>query len=635
MKKMLIVVLGFLFFHTGSLAQNVTEVEVSSEISEVTLFLQGAQIRRTLSVELANGKTLLKLKDLSPVLDPKSVQVKIAGTPTLLTVNHFLNFLSETEKSEELQAFEDRIAELKDSIDIQKALLETLEEELAFLKANRSIKGAAENLTSASLQETYSFYASQTREVLLEQLKVKKKIKELEAEQKRWEQQRKEFFKNPDLRKSEIQILLSSESAMEVELEVSYLCSGAGWFPNYDIIAKDVESPVRILYKASVYQRTGEDWDKVKLSLSNADPYRSSSLPFLPPLYLDYNNYAIRKQSMPQSPVSELAYGGNRKIEGVIRDNETGEPLIGANILVKGTSVGTITDLDGRYSLNLPEGASSIVVSYTGFETQEINIQGGGKLDLSLEANTALLDEVVVVGYGVSGRTAGVATTDSPSGPSSIKEERIIPVNPIENQTTISFEVDLPFSIPSNGESFQVELAQYDIPAYFEYQCAPKVEKEPFLVAKIVEWDQYNLLEGEANIFFEDLYLGRSILDVRFVADTLDISLGRDKGILVNREKIRDFYKENFIGNKKVESRAFLITVQNNKAQTVNLIVKDQIPVSRMKDIEVQKVDIGDGQLNENTGEVSWPVRLAPGEKKEISIKYAVKFDRFKNLRIE
>jgi hypothetical protein len=630
MKKLIMVTLGLLFLHMGSIAQTTTEVETPSEISEVTLFLQGAQIQRTATAELTNGKTLLILKNLSPVLDPKSIQVKITGTPTLLTVNHFINFLSDAEESDELQAFDNRIEALKDSIDVQKALLETLEEELAFLKANRSIKGAAENLTSASLRETYSFYSGQTREVLLEQLEVKKKIKALEAEQQRWEQQRKEFFKDPDLRKSEIQILLSSERSMEVKLEVSYLCSGAGWFPNYDIIAKDVESPVQILYKASVYQRTGEDWDQVKLSLSNADPYKSGSLPFLEPLYLNYNNFVARNQA--QASASPLAYGGNRKIEGVIKDNETGEPLIGVNILVKGTSVGTVTGFDGRYSLNLPEGATSVMISYLGYNTKEVDIQSSGKLDLALIQTSEFLDEVVVTGYGKSDISSGRL---APPGPSSIKEERIIPVNPIENQTTISFEVDLPFSIPSNGESFQVELAQYDIPAYFEYQCAPKVEKEPFLVAKIVEWDQYNLLEGEANIFFEDLYLGRSILDVRFVTDTLDISLGRDKGILVNREKVRDFYKENFIGNKKVESRAFLITVQNNKAQTVNIILKDQIPVSRMKDIEVQKVDLGDGLLNETTGEVSWPMRLAPGEKKEINLQYSVKFDRFKKLRIE
>jgi hypothetical protein len=626
MKKLLVVTLALLFLQLEGIAQTTTELETDSEISEVTLFLQGAQIRRTATAELANGKTLLILKNLSPVLDPKSIQVKIAGTPTLLTVNHFIDFLSEPEQSDELQAFEDQIVALTDSIDIQKALLETLEEELAFLKANRSIKGAAENLTSARLQETYSFYSGQTREVLLEQLKVKKKIKALEMEQKRWEQQRKEFFKDPDLRKSEIQILLSSERSMKVELEVSYLCSGAGWFPNYDIIAKDVESPVQVLYKARVYQQTGEDWDQVKLSLSNADPYKSSNLPYLEPLYLNYNNYAAR--SYEQSPLPVSPTQGPRQIEGVILDSN-GEPLVGATILIKGTSLGTVTDFDGRYSLNVPEGATSIIVNYIGFESKEVNLGSNSSVNIKLE-ETLLLEEVVVTGF--SGRVAGV---NEPSGPSSIKEERAIPVNPIENQTTISFEVDLPFSIPSNGESFQVELAQYDIPAYFEYQCAPKIEKEPFLVAKIVEWDQYNLLEGEANIFFEDLYLGRSILDVRFVTDTLNVSLGRDKGILVNREKVRDFYKENFIGNKKVESRAFLITVQNNKAQAVNIILKDQIPVSRVKDIEVQKVDVGDGRLNETTGEVSWPIRLAPGEKKEISLQYAVKFDRLKKLRIE
>ncbi len=633
MKKLFIFFPLLFLFHYSGKTQSVTEQELSSEISEVTLFLQGAQIRRTAEVQLSSGKTLLKFKNLSPILDPKSIQVKMEAGPLLLTVNHYLDYLSDDQKSEQLNYFDKRIKEIQDSIRIQKVLLASLDEELAFLKANRSIKGSTQNLETASLKENYTFYADQTKELLLEQLEIENLVKDLENSKKKWERQRKEFFKNPDLKKSEVQVLVSSEKPIKIELEISYLCGGAGWFPNYDIIAKDVESPINLLYKASVYQNTGEDWDQIKLSLSNADPYKSSSLPYLSPLYLSYNNYAVRREKKTPANQPALGYSNNGKVEGIIRD-EDGEPLIGATIFVRGASVGTVTDIDGKYSLMLPEGTESIIISYIGFETQEIELQGAGKLDVSLKSDVALLEEVVVTGYGVQGSSAGVSNSPR-SGPTSIKKERIIPVNPIQNQTTVSFEVDLPFSIPSNGESFQVELAQYEVPAYFEYQCAPKVDLEPFLVAKIVEWDQYNLMEGEANIFFEDLYLGRSILDVRFVTDTLNISLGRDKGIMVNREKIKDFYKENFIGNRKIESRAFKISIQNNKEQSINLIVKDQIPVSRVKDIEVQKVDIGEGLLNETTGEVIWFLQLKPGEQKLVTSKYSVKFDRFKKVRIE
>ena len=61
--------------------------------------------------------------------------------------------------------------------------------------------------------------------------------------------------------------------------------------------------------------------------------------------------------------------------------------------------------------------------------------------------------------------------------------------------------------------------------------------------AKISNWSEYNLLEGEANLYFEDTYLGRTVLDTRQLVDTLEISLGDDKGVVVGREKIQDFSK--------------------------------------------------------------------------------------------
>ncbi|MCB0644160.1 MAG: SusC/RagA family TonB-linked outer membrane protein, partial [Phaeodactylibacter sp.] len=104
-----------------------------------------------------------------------------------------------------------------------------------------------------------------------------------------------------------------------------------------------------------------------------------------------------------------------RTVSGVVTDAESGEALIGANILVVGTSTGTATDFDGKYSLNVPDGSSQIEVSYTGYSTQVITLGASDILDIQLAAGD-FLEEVVVVGYGSvkkSDATGAVATLTS------------------------------------------------------------------------------------------------------------------------------------------------------------------------------------------------------------------------------
>ena len=103
-------------------------------------------------------------------------------------------------------------------------------------------------------------------------------------------------------------------------------------------------------------------------------------------------------------------------VTGVMSDADTNEPLIGANVLVKGTTVGTITDIDGSYSLDLPEGATTLVFSYAGYADQEVDIAGQSVINVSLSPG-ALLDEVVVIGYGA------VRKRDVTGSVASLKEE--------------------------------------------------------------------------------------------------------------------------------------------------------------------------------------------------------------------
>lgn len=105
---------------------------------------------------------------------------------------------------------------------------------------------------------------------------------------------------------------------------------------------------------------------------------------------------------------------GQREISGVVTDAESGETLIGVNILVSGTSTGTITDFDGNYTLTLPEGATQLEFSYTGYSTQILTVGAANVLDVKLAAGTQL-EEVVVIGYGTVKREDATGAIQSVS----------------------------------------------------------------------------------------------------------------------------------------------------------------------------------------------------------------------------
>ncbi len=92
-----------------------------------------------------------------------------------------------------------------------------------------------------------------------------------------------------------------------------------------------------------------------------------------------------------------------RTVTGTVKD-ASDVPMIGANVIVKGTTTGTITDIDGNYSLVVPDGFNTLVISYTGYGDQEIDVTNGGMASVILTEGT-LLDDIVVVGYGSQQKT--------------------------------------------------------------------------------------------------------------------------------------------------------------------------------------------------------------------------------------
>ena len=158
----------------------------------------------------------------------------------------------------------------------------------------------------------------------------------------------------------------------------------------------------------------------------------------------------------------------------------------------------------------------------------------------------------------------------------------------------------------------------------------PRVEKEAFLLAEINEYSKYNLLPGEANIIFEGLYVGKTMINPNQTSDTLNLSMGRDKKISIKREKVVDKSGTRFLSSKKEQTFTYDITVRNNKKEAINMLLKDQYPLSTDKEIEIEILEISSATANKETGVLTWELKLAPNETKKIRISYKVRYPKDK-----
>lgn len=626
MKKLFLFV--FTVFTCSIFSQINPEKKITSKVNEAIVFLESAQVTRNKTITINKGTTVLRFIKLSPFIDGKSIQVKTLNEVEIQSVNFEKNYLKKQKKSTELLSLEKQLKENQKNIDIENTYLNINSEEIQFLKANRDIGGKNQVLTATLLKNVVTYYGSKYKALRLESLKIRERLKKLNTENQNIRKQIGNFSSKKEFATGEAIIKVKADKTTTIKLDLIYNVSNVGWYPTYDVRVKDINSPLNLVYKANVKQNSKVDWNNVKLSFSSADPSVSSEAPELKAHYLNYN-------STPPTYKKNIT-----TVSGIVTDVSGALP--GVSVLIDGTTIGTETNFDGYYSITLPEGATTISYSYLGYTTVKRNIYSSS-MNVRLIENANVLDEVVVSGYGMSkkndiknalkGKVSGVQIIGEKNNTQ--KPNYSIPTTQVVNQTTVNFEIAAPYTLKSSSKNYTVGMKTYDINADYQYYSVPKINKHSFLIANLSDWEKLNLLEGEANIYFEGTYIGKSLLDTRYTQEKLKISLGRDKNVIINREKLKDFTTKQFIGSKKQENKAWNILVKNNKSQTINISIYDQIPVSTLEEIKVEYDKSNTGQLNKVNGEVLWKFTLSPNNSKKLTLKYLVKYPKNRNLILE
>lgn len=538
--SLLLAVSFFAGFSLNLAAQEQSKT-IHSSATEVKVFLSGAQVTRTAGFSIEPGVTVLSLEGLSQYINPATIQVSGKGNFIVLDVNHQVNYLRVQEKTREVVILEDSLKVLLEQVEFEKGMLWVSKEEESLLLANKNLGGTQTGVRSIDLKDAADLFRNRLREIKIRQLDLSKKIRLLEESISRLRNQLATLQGKPNPPSSDIFVKVSSSAKVSGTLELSYFTGGAGWVPVYDLRASKITEPVEVISKASLFQNTGEKWEKVKLAVSSANPVQSGVKPILQPWYLGF----YEPKSLSQA-------------------------------------------LQGRVAgVNVSRSAKSEQVQY--------------------EIAEELADAATTIDF--------VSTT--------------------ETQVSFEFQLDMPYNLPPDNKRYTVDLQKHNFPTEFEYHSIPKIDTDVFLMAKITGWENQNLLPGEIQLFFEGTFVGKSYLDPGATSDTLQISLGRDKGISVKRTRLAEFTERKFLGSNRIESRGWEIVVRNNKSMAVKLLIEDQIPVSTNKEIEITANEVSGADYNKESGKLLWRIELKPSESKTFRTKYTVKYPRNKTVLLD
>lgn len=615
------------------------ELEVASKIKQVTVYLEGAQVSRHARVNLQPGVTALTLTNISPGIQENSIQVEQLQEFKILSVSFRINHLQKLPAPEKILALEAERRRILAIVAKEKSIKDVYEEEEVILQTNRKIAGTSKGLDAAELKAAMDYFRQRWMNIKEGILEADRNIRRNNEEIGKIEAELTELNNTKPKPSGEITIRVSSKTASVANMVVKYLVKDASWIPSYDLRVKNIQSPVAIAYKANVAQQSGEDWENVELTVSSGNPNKGGSKPTILPWVLGFNNG--RQESQKVATALQGIVPGTAISSGVLTGRITdakGDPVPGANVMLKGTAVGTVSDVEGFYSIPVSTNDQSIIVSFIGYGTQEVSIHGQHRADVMLSGEATQLSEVVVTGYGAQMKrdiTSSVSSVRIRGIGAIRKADAFDLATPVLRQTNVEFKINELITLKSDGERRATEMIEYEVDALYEYHCVPKMDVDAFLVARLVGWDAYNFLQGEASLFFEGKYVGKSTLDARNTSDTLSLSLGRDGNVVVKREKKEDLSSRQFVGANRKIALAYEISVRNKKAEPLTIVIEDQIPVPNTKEIDVDKIDDSNAEYEPVTGLLKWRKVIEPGKTETIALRYNIRYPKYSELILE
>lgn len=549
----------FLLLFLPALALAQTEKTIKTSVQKATVFIQGAELFSTETVNLPAGTTDLIFENVSPYLSQNSLQAAVSGEAVIMDVHYNLKYATPQAKTadparkkleKDLKGVSDSLLELDFVTKGIQNRVNNFAIERQVVLQNRLMRGEQQRDSLRLFTQSIDFLRLRLNDIDNELLQLEREKYRLAMLQQQLQE-----------RQTVLQTMLSgnypaeagtpqpvpqvivtvlAERAVVVQLTVHYFVPQAGWTASFDLRAAKASSEIALSHQAGVYQNTGLDWSKVLLTLSTGNPNQSNDKPLLSPAYLRFEQ--------------PMAYG---------RDDRA-KPAMSAS------------------------------------KSKDLDLASGPATEVAAAPEDAEEDKGGVADY----------------------------VTVTENMLRVEYEISLPYTILSDGKPHNVIIQERKIPAVYNYTVVPKLDPDVFLVARLTDWEDLNLVPGPARVYFDGSYVGQTQLNPNNTGDTLQVNLGRDKSIVVKRIKVKDKSKEKTMSDQKIVTKTFEITVRNTKALPIRLLVEDQMPIAQDAAIKIEYLEYSKASFNPDSGKLIWDLKLDPKDSKKLVFSYEVKYPK-------
>jgi TonB-dependent SusC/RagA subfamily outer membrane receptor len=586
-------------------------VFAQAKLQSATVYFSGAELHHKTSVTLPEGTTEMVISNVANELDESSLRISAPKSVTVLATQYTQQYATEFDPEFERP----ELAKVHDSIRFFQSKLQSIiiqkgavEKTIALLNANTKLSGNNTGILTQQLANYSLYYQSKLYELSWEAFVLGEKQVKYQKQLDFWHQQLTPKPNSAVKSKGQLVLYLNTTQAGTHSIQISYTTTLAGWEPTYDLKATSLTQPLALVMKSQLWQTTGIDWNNVKLTLSNGNPTTQHEAPLQQAWTLVYRNPYGKKEKITMQPNANLTQTLQGQLAGVNITGATGNPGAKSSVIIRG--VGTINA--NTEPLYIIDGKPTSAADFRNLPPNAVK-----NVEVLKDANAVAI-------YGNRGSN-GVIVVTTKQNVSDYTEV-------VERELNVSFDIDLPYVIVSNGKKHGIEIKNLEIPANFQYYSVPKMKRDVFLMAEITDFGQYNLLPGKAQLYFEDTGVGTTQLNPNETQDTLRVCLGRDKKITILREKVKAKSATKFLSSQKEQHFTYEITLRNNKKEAVTLDLRDQYPLSNDSSISIELTDDGKATVNSDKGFLRWNISLQPNETKKVRFSYTVRSDKHKML---
>ncbi|WMX16681.1 DUF4139 domain-containing protein [Aureispira sp. CCB-E] len=524
-------------------------------------------------------KTSIPLKEGRNHLVFTNLSPKLYEQTIQVATNKAVKVISVTSKQNfiERRQATPKIKRLNDSLDILRDAIDLLENERGSYEEEQALLKQNRSMKSSQQNLTVTELEKMSEFYRKRNFEINKNITRLTKRittlsRQVFDYKLQLYELNADRRAmAEIYLVVEAATAAKTDFDLRYVVSDAGWAAIYDLEASNFGSTIDLAYRALTYNNTGVDWNDVELTLSTGDPLQSMLQPTL-------NVWNLTGSSSYQ--------------------------------------INTIANIDISVNNNAPIQQQIIQPNnyYELSKTDEIKAILGKDYSETIDYNTAEFERY---------------RNNQPDIPNMVTATLEVP------EFNADFKIKKPYTIPSDRKPYSVDIKQFELPATYKHYAVPKLDKDAFLLAQVVGWEDLDLVSGPINIYNNKKYIGQSRLSIDNLSDTLSVSLGRDPNVVLSRKKVKGSSKKVFLGTSKKATIAYDIVVRNNHSKPINIEILDQVPISSDKDVVITVDEKSNAAYDEKTGVLSWNLTIPSTQNKALTFGFSIKYPKDKQVKIE